>query len=100
MKLKKFDPNRIPDGPYCYRFTGRTKKSIVKGFGKNPIEYPETKNCPYYKHVEDIEGLCLVLDLEIEDQCKICKYNWDEDEEYEKWYQKNKEDLSCGGTTP
>ena len=80
----KFDANKIPDGPYCYMFTGRTKKT-TKG-----LDYPETKPCTYYKNVKDIEGFCLVLEKEIEDQCKICKYNWNEDEEYEKWYEENK----------
>ena len=90
----RFDKNKIPNGSYCYEFTGKTKKSVVKGFGEKSIEYPETKSCTYYQHVEDVEGLCRVLNEEIEDQCKICKYNWDEDEEFEKWYEENKNNFS------
>ena len=42
----KFDSNKIPGGPYCYRFTGKMKKKVAKGFGDKPIEYPETKDLP------------------------------------------------------
>ena len=92
--MQGFDPNKIPDGQYCYMFTGRIIKT---GLGADSIEYPETTPCPYYKHIEDIDGFCFMLSQEIEDQCKICKYNWKEDEEYEKWYEENKNNLSCRG---
>ncbi|MCK5347694.1 MAG: hypothetical protein KAR20_30005 [Candidatus Heimdallarchaeota archaeon] len=32
----------------------------------------KTKNCPFYKHIDELDGWCIVLKDEIDDCCKIC----------------------------
>lgn len=57
-KLKK----KIPEGFYCYRgLSFDWSTGIYK-----------IKPCPFYKHIEGIEGRCSLLNCEIDDQVKNC----------------------------
>ena len=61
----------IPAGIYCYRILNITKRE------KDNMPIIQTKDCPYYHHIEEIDGYCNFLKCSIEDQCKICDINWD-----------------------
>lgn len=64
------DKSIIPEGLYCYSYTGETK--IYKGY-----KYPKTKPCPYFKYVNG-EAFCDFLKVDdylLEDQVKICGVN-------------------------
>ena len=67
----------IPRGVYCYKAL-----KIIKGgeFGF----YIKTRQCPFYKHLHDIEGFCTLMDELVDDQCKICGRNDFTDGEIEK----------------
>lgn len=64
MKLPRKKKKKIPYGMYCY----------------TPKEAPSEKtnwsylitSCPFYKHVEGLEGYCKFLNSEITDQIKDC----------------------------
>ena len=56
-KLKKKIPK---DTPYCYTITGR----FLGGY--------YTKTCPFYKHIEDVDGHCKLLNCGVDDQIKSC----------------------------
>lgn len=61
-KIKK----QIPVGLYCYtpvRFD--TKTGIY-----------HIKPCKYYKYVNGLEGHCKLINTEITDQCKSCRFHW------------------------
>jgi len=59
-KLKK----QIPVGYYCY----------------TPVQAPSAatnwvykiKSCPFYKHVDELDGYCKLVKCEITDQVKDC----------------------------
>jgi hypothetical protein len=57
----------IPHGFYCYDIKSITLTD--KGHRINTIP------CPYYKHINGIIGMCSFLDVEIDDQCKLCSIN-------------------------
>jgi len=66
-KLKK----KIPEGFYCYEFTGKTSqvwneeyKIFVPSYG--------IKLCPFYKSGDGLFGECKLLNCEVIDQVKEC----------------------------
>lgn len=63
----------IPKGAYCYEGLSVQTDSEV-GF-----RY-KVKPCPFYVHVNGLEGKCSAFNLEIIDQVKECDINDDIDE--------------------
>lgn len=63
--------NQIPSGLYCYRLIS---VKIAKTDFKMKIE-----NCPFYIHINGMEGKCSMLGCEITDQVKDCGINEDLD---------------------
>lgn len=62
---------KIPRGEYCYK---------MNGIDWDKKEFPpviKTKNCPYYKYIDKLDGYCSLLETEITDQVKSCSYNID-----------------------
>ena len=74
------DKKIIPEGMYCYSFTGKmiTKylpEHEAHGMLKSePCWFPELKPCPYYTK-QDGTGFCSFLSTEIDDQIKECQIN-------------------------
>lgn len=66
MKIPRKKKKQIPVGPYCY-----TPTSGFKDLGNGRYGYT-IKSCPFYKHVESLEGHCSLLKAEITDQVKDC----------------------------
>lgn len=64
MKIPRKAKKRIPAGLYCYR-------PIKAPCKENNYVY-KVKNCPFHKHIEDIEGKCKWLNNTVEDQVKDC----------------------------
>jgi hypothetical protein len=65
------EPKEIPIGGYCYSI-----EYINRDIKNNPTTI-KTKNCPYYKHINELDGYCSLLETEIIDQVKSCSYNVD-----------------------
>ena len=62
MKIPRKKKKQIPkDTPYCY-----TALEMLDDGGML------IKSCPFYEHVDGIEGKCRLLKCEIEDQIKSC----------------------------
>lgn len=34
----------------------------------------KTKICPFYSHLEGVEGYCSFAKSDVDDQCKVCNY--------------------------
>jgi len=66
IKVPRKKKKQIPEGVYCYTMT-----SGFKELGGGEYGYT-IKSCPFYKHVEGIEGHCKLLNCETEDQLKDC----------------------------
>jgi len=62
---------KISIGCYCYNI-----EYIVCNDKNNPPVI-KTKNCPYYKYIDGVDGYCFLLNEEIIDQVKSCFYNID-----------------------
>jgi len=58
-KKKKLIPKDIP---YCYTPIGYDNETHIY----------HTKVCPFYKHVDGLEGWCKLVKYEVDDQCKVC----------------------------
>lgn len=70
LKVPRKKKKQIPVGLYCYTPTSDFK--ILEG-----RQYGYTiKCCPFYKHVDGLEGHCRLLKSEITDQVKDCSINW------------------------
>jgi len=63
-----FNYFRIPKGTYCYKM----KKIIYLESGMPKIH---VKYCPFYI-VKTGSGYCVLLDGEIDDDCKSCRLRW------------------------
>jgi len=66
--------NKIPYGLYCY-------ESIGENVLEDGILIHKTICCMYYRHDEGLFGKCSLLGEEVIDQCKICGYNDDMEEQ-------------------
>lgn len=64
MRIPRKKKKKIPKGVYCY-----TPKGIV--WKENTFIY-KVKLCPFYKHMDGLEGHCSLFKYEVIDQCKIC----------------------------
>jgi hypothetical protein len=78
------DESVIPEGPYCYSFTGKSVTKFLEDWGCE-VTFPETKACPYFCRLKDGEAYCDYLEEEgtymLEDMCKECGINYgDEDD--------------------
>ena len=65
----------IPEGCYCY-----TPISIE--FNDEHGFIMHTEECPHYERnptFDALYGWCTFLNCEIQDQCKECDINWDDD---------------------
>lgn len=71
MKIPRKLKKKIPSGLYCYNFL-----DVVKNEDTGGIRI-KIKPCPFYKHIEDTEGHCNLINHWIPDMLKFCKYNWD-----------------------
>jgi len=89
--MKKKSIKNIPEGLYCYIRLGGIKKSKKLITKNNPegIYWP-TKLCPYFTHrfnhdSGQVDAFCEYLkefDFPLlDDQCKICNINWDDENE-------------------
>jgi hypothetical protein len=85
-KLTHFNPDLIPKGPCCYEYTEDFEEEIING---NIENIPKTRTCPYYVCINAVEGHCLITNYSLKDQEKLCKYNWEDDEIFEKWFENN-----------
>lgn len=64
MRIPRKKKKQIPVGYYCY----------------SPVEFPSEKtnweyhikSCPFYQHINGLEGHCCLLKAEIMDQVKDC----------------------------
>jgi len=67
MRIPRKKKKQIPKGiPYCYtpiRFDRETGIYHIK-------------TCPFYSHVEDIDGYCKLLKCGVDDQVKSCSIGW------------------------
>lgn len=72
MKIPRKKKKKIPVGMYCYTPLNTTydENGHYKGY--------KIKICPFYKHVEGLEGFCKLAKCEVTDQVKECgsKYGW------------------------
>ena len=82
-KLKK----KIPEGVYCYTFTGKTVQKWNEEY-KMFLPAYKTNPCPFYtaiqaknkpeqdeidkEYPEEWVGWCKYIKYEIDDQCKMC----------------------------
>lgn len=67
----------FPKGFYCYTpisFTLDTDRGFVY----------KIKPCSFYVHIDNLVGVCSALNVEIEDQVKVCGINEFTDEELEE----------------
>ncbi len=62
-KKKKLIPK---DTHYCY-----TAISDMI-YPKEGLPYYKTKVCPFYKHIDGVDGFCKLIKYDIDDQCKSC----------------------------
>ena len=69
MKVPRKKKKKIPQGVYCYVAVSQNPwtNAIFGAFGIR------TKECPFYKHIDGLEGHCRLLKSEIIDQVKNCK---------------------------
>lgn len=73
LKITKEIKGKIPkDTPYCYTPTSGFKE-LDNGKWGYTID-----SCPFYKHVEGLEGHCSLYDCEIIDQVKSCGINFND----------------------
>ena len=68
---------QIPKGFYCYQ-TLKIIPDETLGFRM------KVRSCPFYRHIHDVEGLCVLEGDLVDDQCKICGRNDFTDGEIEK----------------
>lgn len=68
-KVPRKKKKQIPEGPYCYKFV----RELWEGKEYKGIRI---KSCPFYKHIDGLEGHCRLLNEEITDQLKDCSINW------------------------
>lgn len=70
MQEKKFriprnNKKQIPKGVYCYTYLNAIwQDGRYKGY--------KIKPCPFYKHVDGLDGYCNLVKCEIVDQVKDC----------------------------
>jgi hypothetical protein len=67
-KKKKLIPSNTP---YCYEPTGETGMTYSEKYKTN-LPYYGIKRCPYYKHIDGLEGYCKLMECEVMDQVKEC----------------------------
>ena len=66
-RIPRKKKKKIPkDTPYCY-----TPLSGMQDLGGGRYGY-KIKSCPYYKHVDGLDGHCSLLNCEVTDQVKEC----------------------------
>lgn len=68
--------NEIPEGPYCYTFTGETFEKWNEELQTMVPAY-KISPCPFYEHVEGLQGKCTKYNCEIMDQVKECGENFE-----------------------
>jgi hypothetical protein len=66
-KLKK----KIPEGSYCYTFTGKESKVWDDKYKVWTIAL-HTKVCPFYEYDDGLFGNCRLLGCDVLDQVKSC----------------------------
>jgi len=66
FRIPRKKKKQIPVGMYCY-----TPTSAFKDLGEGQYGFT-IKVCPYYKHVDGLDGHCKLLNCEVEDQVKSC----------------------------
>lgn len=94
MKIPRKKKKHIPEGFYCYTFTGKVSKVWSEKY-KTFIPTYYTKLCPFYGHIkikdisekdrpkwmddeyvaefaEEQTSWCKLLKTDIDDQCKSC----------------------------
>lgn len=69
MRIPRKKKKQIPKGYYCYTPTSGFKQLKNGKFGYT------IKSCPFYKHIDGLEGHCSLLNSEIIDQLKDCSIN-------------------------
>ena len=63
------DKTKIPKGYYCYTITGPARRGV------------KVKHCPYWTGKKcSYLNIKIEDDILLEDQCKICEVNMDEEE--------------------
>lgn len=68
--------NGIPEGPYCYTFTGETFERWNEEI-QSKVSVYETEECPFYRHKGGLFGECIKHDCEVMDQVKECGENFE-----------------------
>lgn len=70
-EITKEDEDKVPkDTFYCYTPTSGFKQLDNGNWGYT------IDSCPFYKHIDGLEGHCSLLDCEIMDQVKECGINY------------------------
>lgn len=70
-RIPRKQKKKIPKGQYCYVFTGEVNMVLNKEHNIMVPSY-RIKKCPYYKHVEDVDGYCTLIKCDVDDMCKSC----------------------------
>ena len=70
-RLPRKNKKKIPEGFYCYTFTGKTSKVWNEEYGVWVTAY-HTKVCPFYQSGDGLFGECKLLNCEVIDQVKEC----------------------------
>ena len=73
-RKSKFD--KIPHGPYCYKWLGTSSQGWSKRYKRYVTQY-DVETCPFWKYVNR-KPRCTYLQCGgflIDDQCKECSIN-------------------------